>query len=423
MAPEVRGAKRNTSSDARHTGRLKGAIVIELGICDPDVTDAACVAYEQEVSTITRLPLKEVPAGADKFVAARTPHPGMPVIAVQRALRSIGFFPGGKADGICGYRTTSAIRLFQEYVRTIEKLPSTPDGRFGPLSEEHLRRWLDRKLQPYWTATVEQWRDGTLGPSEYTEWLSLLDKVKARYAAQPTPMLQLVNDGPASDTRKVANWDFTSVGTPQLIGIRRQQATGKFDDIFVILLKGLVFKFQGSTEPGMSENPRGTPFLVQGQHDYHFGWHKRTYLALRPRTSGVLVVRSKSDRQLDDGDLANGVEVNATINIHWGGMGQSRDVKSWSEGCQVINGATYLNASGEAIDCSPFGAITPSEATNAATRKTRGAYTVLLDLVTALASDLTGNQVRYMLLVEDDLALAPALADKLAEARTKLVRI
>jgi hypothetical protein len=397
--------------------------VIELGICDPDVTDAACSAYEQEVSTITRLPLKEVPAGADKFVASRKPRTGMPVLEVQRALRSIGFFPGGKTDGICGYRTTSAIRLFQEYVRTIEGLPCTPDGRFGPQSEEHLRRWIDRQLRPYWTTTVEQWRAGTLGTSEYADWLTLLEKVKARYAAQPTRMLQVVNSGPASDTRKVANWDFASVGTPQLIGIRRQQTTGKFDDIFVMLLKGLVFKFQGSTEPGMSDDPRGTPFLVQGQHDYHFGWHKRTYLALRPRTSGVLVVRSKNDRQLDEGDLVHGVEVNASINIHWGGMGQGRDVKSWSEGCQVINGATYLNANGEAIDCSSFGAITPSEATHAATRKTRGAYTVLLDLVTALASDLTGNEVRYMLLVEDDLELAPALEAKLADAKTKLVRL
>jgi len=397
--------------------------VIELGICDPDVTDAACAAYEQEVAAITRLPLAEVPAGADKFVASRKPQAGMPVADVQRALKSLGFFPGGKVDGICGYRTTSAIRLFQEYVRTIEKRPCAPDGRFGPESEGHLRRWLEADLRPYWTATVDAWRAGTLGASEYTEWLALLEAVKARYTTHPTRMLQLVNGAPACDTRKVTAWDFASVGTPQLIGIRRQQASGKFDDIFVMLLKGLVFKFQGSTEPGLSDNPRGTPFLVQGQHDYHFGWHKRTYLALRPRGRGVLVVRSRNDRQLDEGDLANGLEANATINIHWGGMGQARDVKSWSEGCQVITGAAYLGPRGDIVDCSAFGAITPSQATDANARKTRGAYTVLLDLVTALASDLTGNEVRYMLLVEDDLTLAPALAAKLAEAKAKLVRL
>ena len=397
--------------------------MIELGVCDPDVTDAACAAYVQEVSSITRLPLKDVPAGADKFVAAKQRQTGMPVVEVQRALRALGFFPGGKTDGICGYRTTSAIRLFQEYVRTIEKLPCTPDGRFGPQSEAHLRRWLERGLTPYWSATVEQWRAGALGTSEYTSWLALLEQVKQRDLARPSRVLTLVNGGPACDSRKVANWDFRSAGTPQLIGIRREQATGKFDDIFVMLLKGLVFKFQGSTEPGMSEDPRGTPFLTPGQHDYHFGWHKRTYLALRPRGNGVFVVRSKSDRRLDEGDLANGVEVNASINIHWGGMGQSRDVKSWSEGCQVLNGAAYLNARGEVIDCSSFCAVTPSEATAVPPKKTRGAYTVLLDLVTALASDLPGSDLRYMLLNEADLALAPALAATLADAKAKLVKL
>lgn len=395
--------------------------MIEFGTCDPEVTDAQCAAYEQQVAEITRLPLREIPAGADKFVRRPRQGAGMSVIEVQRALKALGFFPGGREDGICGYRTHSAIRLFQEYVRSIEKLNCTPDGQFGPISETHLRRWVDNRLQPYWAPTVTQWRAGTLAASEYTEWLALLEQVKARYLATPTRMLQLVNAFGRSDTRHVADWDFTSVGTPQLIGIRRQQASGKFDDIFVMLLKGLVFKFQGSTEPGASDDPRGTPFLVQGQHDYHFGWHKRTYLALRPRGAGVLVVRSKSDRQLDEGDLANGVDVNATINVHWGGMGQSRDVKSWSEGCQVINGAKYINARGDLVDCSAFAAVTPSDATNAALHKTRGAYSVLLDLVTALASDLTGSEVRYMLLVEDDLKLAPSLAQRLDEARARLV--
>ena len=397
--------------------------MIQLGICDPDVTDAACQAYEQEVAALTNLPLRDVPPGADKFVAVRSAPAGLPVIEVQRALKSLGFFPGGKIEGICGYRTSSAIRLFQEYVRTIEKRPCTPDGRFGPESEGHLRRWLAGGLQPFWTTTVDQWRAGTLPAGEYSEWLALLERVKARYTAQPSRMLQLVAGAAACDTRPVSAWNFASIGTPQLIGIRRQQVTGKFDDVFVMLLKGLVFKFQGSTEPGASEDGRGTPFLVQGQHDYRFGWHKKTYLALRPRSRGVLVVRSKNDRQLDEGDLANGLEVNATINVHWGGMGQSRDVKSWSEGCQVINGAAYINARGDTIDCTPFGAITPAQATDLGAHKTRGAYTVLLDLVTALASDLSGNEVRYTLLVEEDLALAPALSAALAEAKAKLVRM
>ena len=95
-------------------------------------------------------------------------------------------------------------------------------------------------------------------------------------------MLQLVNAfSRPTDTRKVARVGLHP-GHVHLVGIRRNEKSNKFDDIFVLLIKGLVFKFQGSTEPGASSNAAGAPFLVQGQHDYHFGWHKSQYLALRP---------------------------------------------------------------------------------------------------------------------------------------------
>jgi hypothetical protein len=132
-------------------------------------------------------------------------------------------------------------------------------------------------------------------------------------------MLQLVNTfAGKSDTRKVAQADFDPRQI-HFVGVRRNDAPNKFDDVFVLLMKGLVFKFQGSTEPGASWNAAGAPFLVQGQHDYHFGWHKSQYLALRPESRGVLVVRSKGDMRLDDADLNKGLEANATINVHWGG--------------------------------------------------------------------------------------------------------
>jgi len=388
--------------------------MIELGSCDPDVTDAACAAYVKEVEQITRLPLNLVQPGADRIVTQRLPAAGpglMSVSDVQRALKAIGFFPGAVVDGICGYRTLSAIRLFQEYVRSVEKLDCVPDGRFGPASQQHLQRWLDKSLRLAWAQTTE-----------YADWLALLEQVKARYQASPNRMLEMVNAHAASDTRAVAQWDFSPKGSPQLVGVRRTEFSGKFDDVFVLLLKGLVFKFQGSTEPGASDNPRGTPFLVQGQHDYHFGWHKKTYLALRPMGKGVLVVRSKNDRRLDEGDLAGGLEAEPSINVHWGGMGMARDVNSWSEGCQVINGAVYINANNDLIDCSAFSAVTPSQATDRAAGKTRGAYNVLLDLVTALASDVPGNSVRYTLLTEPDLELAPGLKQGLAQARDRVVR-
>ena len=120
-------------------------------------------------------------------------------------------------------------------------------------------------------------------------------------------MLKLVNSfARATDTRSVERWDFSPAGNIHLIGIRRNEMSGRFDDVFVLLIKGLVFKFQGSTEPGAAGNAAGAAFLVQGQHDYHFGWHKSQYLALRPQhlDKGVLTVRSSSDLRLEDADLA-----------------------------------------------------------------------------------------------------------------------
>ena len=52
--------------------------------------------------------------------------------------------------------------------------------------------------------------------------------------------------------------------------------------------------------------------------------------------------------------------------------------------------------------------------------KTRGAYNVLLDLVTALGSDLSSNTVQDTLLTEQDLDLSPALAKGLADARANV---
>lgn len=398
--------------------------MIGLGCHDKDIVRSACEAYRKQVEEITRVPMAEVFDGGDKLnFREYTPDDRQPLTVrrVQQALAAGGFFPGGEADAICGYRTLSAIRLFQEYVRTVEQRSCDPDGRLGPQSLEHLQRWIDGGNRAEWTQTIAHWQAGTLGQTEYTAWLSLLNRVKQKYAAEPNRMLQLVNAfSGETDTRKVADWDFDPRHI-HLIGIRRNEFSGKFDDVFVLLIKGLVFKFQGSTEPGASSNPKGTPFLVQGQHDYHFGWHQRKYLALRPQRldKGVLVVRSKDDKRLDDRDLDNGLEANPTINIHWGGKGAKFDVKNWSEGCQVINGTLYINHDNALIDCSRFVARNNSEvAKNAA--KTRGAYNVLVDLVTALSGDMGSSAVQYTLLTETDLNLDAELRQALADARARV---
>jgi hypothetical protein len=395
--------------------------MIVIGCCDSDITQSACDAYKKRVEAITRVRMAEVKDGSDKLTfKTHTPDDAQPMTVrqVQQALKAIGFFPGGEADAICGYRTLSAIRLFQEYVRTVEKLPCDPDGRFGPQSQRHLKRWIDGGIQTEWAPTIEGWQAGTLGQTEYTEWLSLLSRVKEKYAANPIRMLQLVNAfGGDTDTKKVAQWDFNPRHI-HLIGIRRGEFSGKFDDVIVLLIKGLVFKFQGSTEPGASSNPKGTPFLVQGQHDYHFGWHQRRYLALRPQGKGVLVVRSKGDKRLNDQDLDNGLEANLTINVHWGGKGEKREVSTWSEGCQVINGTLYINHENELIDCSGFAAINNTEVTKNRS-KTRAAYNVLLDLATALSGDTGSSTVKYMLLTEQDLDLDPKLRQEMADAHAR----
>lgn len=398
-------------------------MTIKLGCLDASVTDSACEAYIENVSQLTRLPLSQVKEGLDKFAKQRLPAPGQGVLSVvdaQKALKSIGFFPIGQMDGICGYRTQSAIRLFQEYVRSVEKVNDmVPDGQLGPATQAHIERWVNGSLKSNWTEAMNQFRAGTVS-AEYNDWLALLQKVKQQYLTNPNKMLQKVNAyNGAVCTRKVADWDFSTPSNVHLIGVRRAGFQGKFEDIFVLLLNGLIFKFQGSTDPGAKADPRGYPFLVQGQHDYHFGWHHQTYLALRPQ-SEVLVLRTRND-QITDADLANNLEPNGTINVHWGGPGMQGDVGTWSEGCQVINGSVYLNPANELISCAKFAATGSLQPLTDPT-KTRGAYNVLVDLVTTLASDQTPI-LKYMMLVESDLSLAPSLQNSLANTRNQFMAL
>jgi len=401
--------------------------MISLGCVDGEVSEARCSAYLKEVEALTRRPLSDIQDGSDHLRIQRLPAQAagtMAVKEVQQALKDLGFFPGGQADGICGYRTQSAIRLFQEYVRSVERLDCVPDGQFGPRSQEHLRRWLRDGLRPNWEPAVAAWAAGTLS-GEFAAWLAWLEAIKAKAEAAPTPLLKLVNGfNQSSDTRKPRDWDFSSRTGIHLIGIRREVMSGKFDDIFVLLIKGLVYKFQGTTDPGATENPAGMPFLVPGQHDYHFGWHKSTYLALKPEKAGVLVVRAGKDGKLTPDDLDRGLEVNNTINVHWGGRGLLGQVNNWSEGCQVITGSVYVDPANHLVSCQPFAAVTPAEPRDPASKKTRGAYNMLLDLVTALGSDLGDGRVKYTLVEAADLALLPeALRQDLARVGKEVVAL
>ena len=399
--------------------------MISLGVHDRDLKPGALEAFLETVEKLSG-DSREKPLRGDKGPVALEPlaeREAMTVSEVQTALRELGFLTD-RVDGICGYRTQAGIRLFQEYIRSIEGKKCTPDGIAGPRTEAHLRRWSDAGSKANWMPLLEAWNDGSLAgrTCEFNDWLALLEGVKAHYRAKPTALLRHVNAyQKETDTRRVEDWDFSPLDL-HLVGIRygERDANRKFDDIMVLLVKGMVFKFQGSTDPGSTKNPKGAPFLVQGQHDFRFGAHRNQYHALRPLHHGVLVVRSKGDLVLDAEDLEGELERNGTINIHWAGKGVGRPVNRWSEGCQVITGSGYENHENRLVSCSSYVAVNNTEVSTRGKSKTRGAYNVMADLLVALSADMRNpGRVEYTLLHESDLALDARIASLVSKTRSE----
>jgi hypothetical protein len=155
------------------------------------------------------------------------------------------------------------------------------------------------------------------------------------------------------------------------------------------------------------------PFIVRGQHQYRFGWHKlseldkKVYRAFKPATRGVLVFRDvNNDDALTEEDFRHGVQPNPTVNIHWSGNSTS----NWSAGCQVICGKSYINHHDQVIDCTPFSANNYGELGS----KSMGAYSIAADLITIFAH--RGEQAAlYTLLKEEDLELEPSMGAAYAE--------
>ncbi|HEU0176466.1 MAG TPA: peptidoglycan-binding protein [Blastocatellia bacterium] len=410
--------------------------MISLGTYDSNVQPSALDDYIEHAKKLTGVESWENKLRGEKDGEWAEFRPlggsAMTVADAQRFLKDAGIFPSGKVDGICGYRTLSAIRLFQEYVRTVEGVAGIgyPDGVMGPKTIAQADRWRAKNQKAEWAGI------SAANPiPEYAKWMSLLHKIKEKYLAAPNAMLRKLNeDTQPSDTIKVPNWDFDP-NKIHLIGVRRNETQieagqRKFDDAFILLIRGLAFKFLGSTDPGATENPEGFPFLTQGQHLYRFGWHKisdlnRVFQALKPLNRGVLVVRSK-DNVLTDADLARKLEVNNTINVHWGGEGLF-NVGKWSVGCQVIVGKGYINHNDAIVNCSEYAATKYEQlgAKNNGVYLTKGAYNVLIDLVAALSgADQDDNVVRYMLTYERDLELSPEIgADKANEIVTRLEQL
>lgn len=350
--------------------------------------------------------------------------PGSEVAGLQQFLFEAGFMPRGVIDGIFDYVTQASVRLFQEYVRSVEGIWNMlPDGIVGSGTQSHIERWKA-------TGKVSDWgRASHANPTtEHARWIALLHKAKGYYQHNPHPILEQVTKyQKPTDTKKIDKWEFDPKEV-HLIGIRRAQDLSvnrrENDDIFILLIRGMVFKFWGSTDSSQNMiSRRNEAFLVEGQHKYRFGWHKisvenKIYRALKPYRNGVLVFRDRDDdNALTEADLNKGLDSNPnhTINIHWSGIGHS----NWSAGCQVIAGKSYINHLDEVVDCSEFAAA-GYKSLNRLAKKTKGAYNVLADLIVSF-SEPGINHIYYTLGREASLKLDASLGDDYA--RTTLERM
>jgi peptidoglycan hydrolase-like protein with peptidoglycan-binding domain len=344
---------------------------------------------------------------------------GTSVKELQQFLKDAGFMPKSSVDGIYGYATQAAVRLFQEYIRTVEGDASigNPDGIAGSNTFKFVEKWKSEKTgKPEFVCKWAQF-SSKAGSEEFNKWIGLLQKAKESYSATENPILKFSEkyDKP-SDTLKVKDWK-TSANDIHLIGIRRNQNASarkrENDDLFVLLINGMVFKFWGSTDPsqGMAGKRKDEPFLIEGQHEFKFGWHKvsdakQAYRALKPANLGVLVFRDRdNDNSLTPADIAKGLDSrpNLSINIHWSGKGET----NYSAGCQVIAGQSYSNHEGKVIDCSSFAA---SGYADLAKGKTRGAYNVFTDLLLSYAPE--GVQTIVYTLARDESFLLAADIDE-----------
>ena len=422
--------------------------VLHLGMIDEDAFDT----FESEKETYFNkyhVLFWEYPAyqkkrmlfrgeGENEWISPKSTK-GSNIKALQVFLQDHGFMPGARLDGVFGYWTLASLRLFQEYIRTIEGLgieeTGMPDGRVWKNTHKHMMRWRDNKLYCSWgpdevDKDQPQAFKWTKSSEEYNLWMKLLNKSKERCQrvldngiSKDELLLFQLQDlekyDQKTDSRKVSEWSYNPEEI-HLIGIRRKQEQRAQnrgnDDLFVLLMNGMVFKFWGSTDPQPAQSKDQEPYLIEGQHKYKLAWHKvskstKIYKALRPYGPGVLVYRDwdKNDALIEQ-DIRKGLSHNPTnnheldnpntlINIHWTFDGKT----NWSAGCQVISGRSYINNEGKLIDCSTFSAAqyaTLSPISKKGVRRSRGAYTFISDFIMAYSSTET-DHVLYTLCNDD----------------------
>ncbi len=143
---------------------------------------------------------------------------GTDVHRLQEFLKESGFFPLSLVDGVFGYATAAATRLFQEYVRSVlgETGIGTPDGKVGPNTWKYIEEWK----RSGWT---NEWGDSKSSDPypEYNKWMRILNKAKDHFQSSTEAEIQMVNNYPTEcDTLKVKDWSF-SPDDIHLLGLRR----------------------------------------------------------------------------------------------------------------------------------------------------------------------------------------------------------
>lgn len=349
------------------------------------------------------------------------PMPAPCVRTLQSFLVRIGILPkDANIDGIFAYRTQAAVRLFQEYNRlyTEGEEIMLPDGVVGPNTWRVIKAWDDagRKVS-HWTR--EQ------GTPEYNKWIEMLRRSKQHFSNSDNEMIQRVDAKVAElnanlsnhiDTLCTEDWNVKT-DEIHLIGIRRREdESGEKranDDIFVLLINGMVFKFWGSTDPKAKEgNRKDEAFLVEGQHKFRFGWHNisnvsKLYQGLIPYNEGVLVYRddkATNDNSLTQVDMEKGIDdkPNKTIKIHWTGAGKSVN-GTWSAGCQVIAGQSYIDQDNNIRNCRSFAATGSADLKKR--DRTKAAYNMFADMVLVFRPDHNQDFIHYTLGRDDTLAM------------------
>jgi hypothetical protein len=104
---------------------------------------------------------------------------GFEVKQLQDFLFNAGFMTKKYNSGVFDYATQASVRLFQEYIRTIDKdgdKEMLPDGIVGSVTMSHINRWIQEGKECDWGPASAS------NPSqEYTNWMKLLKDAKAHY--------------------------------------------------------------------------------------------------------------------------------------------------------------------------------------------------------------------------------------------------